>query len=331
MEGIMRKETAWVLSVAGFGLAFAVTIGQAVQAQGMDDEDDNIPFHMNGHVWRSKKAFIESGARCATRHVDDIERQEVDNSIRKAANGRDGSGDKTSSGPPAPPIPASPPLINVYFHVINNGAGIQNGDVPDSQILDQVNVLSTAYASSTFNGTGFLFNLVSTDHTTNATWYTAGPGTLAETEMKKALRKGSKSDLNIYTNNPGGSLLGWSTFPWTSASNPDNDGVVILFSSLPGGSAVPYNLGDTATHEVGHWIGLYHTFEGGCSSKTGDYATDTPPERSAAYGCPMYRDSCKGAGIDPIHNFMDYSDDGCMVQFTPAQTSRMQSMWATYR
>ena len=84
----MRKETAWVLSVAGFGLAFAVTIGQAVQAQGMDDEDDNIPFHMNGDVWRSKKAFIESGARCATRHVDDIERQEVDNSIRKAANGK---------------------------------------------------------------------------------------------------------------------------------------------------------------------------------------------------------------------------------------------------
>src|SRR5262245_21161479 len=245
----MRKETAWVLLVAGFGLAFVVTIGQAIKAQGMD-EDDNIPFHMNGHVWRSKKAFIESGARCATRHVDDIEREEVDNSIRKATNGTDGSADRTSPPPPHPPPPATPPVINVYFHVINNGIGIENGDVPDSQILDQVNVLNNAYVTSNFNGTGFSFNLVSTDHTTNATWYTAGSGTLAETQMKTALRQGSKQDLNIYTNNPGGGLLGWSTFPWSYASNPVNDGVVILFSSLPGGSAAPYNLGDSATHEV---------------------------------------------------------------------------------
>ena len=328
----MRKETARVL-LAGFGLAFFVTIGHALQAQGMDDEDDNIPFHMNGHVWRSKKAFIESGARCATRHVDDLEREAVDNSIRKAANGTDGSADRTSQPPPPPPPPLTPPVINVYFHVINNGVGIENGDVSDSQIVDQVNVLNSAYASSSFNGIGFLFNLVSIDHTTNPAWYTAGRGSLAETQMKAALRppQSNKSDLHIYTNNPGGGVLGWSTFPWNYASNPVNDGVVILFSSLPGGSAAPYNLGDTATHEIGHWLGLYHTFEGGCTSKTGDYSNDTPPERSAAYGCPVGRDSCKGAGIDPIRNFMDYSDDGCMLQFTPAQTSRMQSMWATYR
>src|SRR5262249_16441434 len=147
--GIMRKETAWVLLVVAFGLAFVVTIGGALRAQGMDD-DDNIPFHLNGHIWRSKKAFIDSGARCAPRHVDDIEGDEVEKSIRKGANERGGSGGQTSSDVSALAASASP-TINVYFHVINNGAGIANGDVPDSQLANQVSVLIAAYAPSGFS------------------------------------------------------------------------------------------------------------------------------------------------------------------------------------
>jgi hypothetical protein len=230
-----------------------------------------------------------------------------------------------TGGDPTPAVTVTGGTINVYFHVINKGTGVSNGDITTTMINDQMNVLNAAYA-----GTGWSFNLVSTDRTTNSTWYNGCDAAGNESAMKNALRQGTADDLNLYTCNPGQGLLGWATFPSSYAGSPKMDGVVMLYSSLPGGSAAPYNLGDTATHEVGHWMGLYHTFQGGCQ-KTNDYVSDTPPEKSAAFGCPAGRNTCPATGSDPIYNFMDYTDDACMYEFTAGQDARMDSMFSTYR
>jgi hypothetical protein len=211
--------------------------------------------------------------------------------------------------------------IPVYVHVIRSSSGA--GDVSDNQITSQLNVLKNAYAPW-----GWSFTLAATDRTNNDAWYTAQPGA-DERAMKTALHRGSADDLNLYLNNMGGGLLGWATFPSDYSRSPSMDGVVVLNASVPGGSASPYNEGDTATHEVGHWMGLYHTFQGGCN--TGDLVADTPAEASAAFGCPTGRDTCTATGLDPITNFMDYTDDSCMYQFTAGQDARMDAQFSTYR
>jgi cysteine-rich repeat protein len=221
--------------------------------------------------------------------------------------------------------------IPVHFHVISDGTG---GVVTREQAQAQVDAMSDAYRGGQLAGaanTAYRFVLASYEVTTNAAWYGVGFGSPEERDMKTSLQTGGPAELNFYTANLGDGLLGWSTFPWDYASDPVMDGVIILYSSLPGGDAAPYNLGDTAVHEVGHWLGLYHTFQNGCSAP-GDGVKDTARVSDPNYDCTP-RNSCPGSNppFDPpddVSNFMDYADDACMNHVTHGQAMRMNRMWA---
>jgi cysteine-rich repeat protein len=144
--------------------------------------------------------------------------------------------------------------------------------------------------------------------------------------------------LNIYTNTASGYLGYVPALPQDGAVGASWDGVVVLWSVV-GRNAVggaPYHQGRTLTHEVGHYLGLHHTFESGCTQAsapgcytTGDLLCDTPSEGEPAYGCPMGRQTC--GSTDPVDNYMDYGDDLCMTGFTVEQVARMRCTMSRYR
>ena len=220
--------------------------------------------------------------------------------------------------------------VDVFFHVVSDGA---IGNVSDTAIAQQISVMNAGYSGQEGGvDTGFRFRLVGVDRTDNAAWYNAGPNTSDERDMKKALHQGDASDLNIYSSTAG-VYLGWAYFPSTYKTKPWIDGLVIDWESMVGTStryAGAYDLGKTATHESGHWFGLYHTFQGGCNH-WGDHVDDTPPMLVPTRGCPEGKDTCSEPGLDPIHNYMDYSYDSCYDQFTGGQATRMQDQWLFFR
>ena len=154
--------------------------------------------------------------------------------------------------------------IDVHVHVLTRTNG--TGGVTPKMVVDQIKVLNEAFAGRTANQsqwTPFRFRLATYDVTRNTDWYDWGIDD-DDVPAKRALHRGGMDDLNMYIANLGGGLLGYATFPQNDEGRLD--GVVCSARACPDGSAEPFNEGDTATHEVGHWLGLYHTFQEGCSA-----------------------------------------------------------------
>ncbi|KAL5336108.1 hypothetical protein BJX70DRAFT_400922 [Aspergillus crustosus] len=217
-------------------------------------------------------------------------------------------------------------LIDTFVHIIQAQDSQENLTQP---VIDQIAVLNARYVASNI---GIGFNLVSQHTVVNDRWTNTARGSPEEVEMKTALRQGTYRDLNIYIVSIAGRVLGFA------AAIIAYDGVVIRPSTLPGGTP-PFDEGITAIHEVGHWLGLLHIFQpdaafspdSGCGGR-GDHFGDTPAEDTAAFGCQIGRDSCPTAfGLDPVNNYMDYSDDYCLTQFTRGQRRRMRTLFGLLR
>lgn len=138
---------------------------------------------------------------------------------------------------------------------------------------------------------------------------------------------------NVWICSLSNTILGYGTFP--EDGFPKQQGVVIDYRSIPGGTYTNYNTGKTLTHETGHYFNLYHIWGDDDGSCTGtDYVADTPNQADATNGCPtgIKLDSCTSTGNGVMYqNYLDYSDDPCLVMFTKDQVTRMESALSTYR
>jgi hypothetical protein len=235
----------------------------------------------------------------------------------------------------SPLLAAGSVTIPTVFHVVSKEQLSPAATTRmNTMITAQMKVLNDSYSGATAAdaaNTPFRFDLTKTTWTVNPVWNTVVPGKV-ERDMKAALHVGDSKTLNVYVADIGGGLLGWAYFPKGVNNNGRDyiDGGVMLDESMPGGTSGKYSLGDTLTHEVGHWLMLEHTFAHGCSA-SGDFVADTPREAVPQFDCPTGADTCTAPGLDPIHNFMDYTQDSCMNMFTRGQAERMSDAWLAFR
>ena len=240
--------------------------------------------------------------------------------------------------------------IRVKWHSI----ALQDGSAATTalQMVDSIDHLNQVFA---FEDGGFQFDfdvLRDVTYSRNTEWHVANRDVGEDEAFKRSLRQGDCQTLNIYTTGTFDGVFGWGTKPF-GCNDIDplengcenvcrgeklyDDGVVLRYDLVRGGPRRLYNEGDVLVHEVGHWLGLFHSFQNGCQA-LGDFIEDTPAQREASQGCEQVIDSCKDRdddpsvwGVDPIHNYMDASNDPCMTEFTQGQIEWMHATWDMYR
>jgi hypothetical protein len=296
---------------------------------------------IDGHTFNSWEAVASSqcrhqeGTRCG---IDSLIFEAID-IVETQGSGADCTFSRTRIEPQYDPS-VEKYRIPVVVHVIQQTNG--TGSMTDSRVQSQIDILNEDFLAipGTNGAPGtdvqIEFYLATEDpsgdpttgitRSTNNTWFNDGGG------YYNTLAWDTNRYLNIYTNNGGGALGYVPNLPQGGIAGSNSDRVVILYSTFGRNAPYsPFNLGRTATHEVGHYLGLDHTFAGGCSNSytSGDLIMDTNPESSPTWGCPGSRSSCGSQA--PIDNYMDYSDDRCMEKFTPEQANRMRCSLIHYR
>ncbi|ESU18729.1 M43 cytophagalysin family metalloprotease precursor [Flavobacterium cauense R2A-7] len=227
-----------------------------------------------------------------------------------------------------------PVVVNVLYRTTAE-------NISQAQIQSQIDALNKDFNAlnsdfskvpSTFSGVkanvgvSFVLDAVYRKSTTKTSWGTADA-------MKKSTQGGMNptsptTKLNLWVCTIGGGILGYAQFPGGSSST---DGVVIdsKYFGTTGTATYPYNLGRTATHEIGHWMNLRHIW--GDATCGNDQVSDTPLHNAANYGVPAYPhySTCTGTPIEMTMNYMDYTDDRGMYMFSNGQKSRMLAIFAT--
>jgi hypothetical protein len=222
-------------------------------------------------------------------------------------------------------------VIPVVFHIIHKTDG--TGNISDLRIYQQVQVLNQDFGAVMGSpgekgyNTKIQFELVRITRTANDQWH----NDQNEVQFKHALGWDQQRYLNVYVNTAGG-YLGYAYLPQEDSGDV-YDGVVMNYEAVGGrdSGGAPFDQGRTLVHETGHYIGLLHTFEGyGCFEgyEAGDLIADTHSESTEHYGCTQ-SNTC--GTPDDIHNYMNYTDDGCMYEFTPEQANRLVCSLVNYR
>ncbi|KAM0328543.1 hypothetical protein ACHAQA_004950 [Verticillium albo-atrum] len=229
--------------------------------------------------------------------------------------------------------------VSVHMHAVTSPG--QDDLIPESQLQQQFAVLASSFAPS-----GIHLVLAGQTRTVDAAFARGPLGQPEDGGFEGFLRRtraGDYGTLNVYfytDMDPG--VSGICNLPaFGGAEEPYiwYDPCHILAATMPTADAGDDDdatdrfQGKTAVHEVGHWFGLLHTFNGlTCNPFGGDMVDDTPQESVATTGCPVGKDSCPDQpGLDPIHNYMDYSSDSCLTEFTPGQAFRMHDSYAWMR
>ena len=225
-----------------------------------------------------------------------------------------------------------PVVVNVLYKTTAENISL-------AQIQSQIDILNKDFnatnsdfsTSNPFNavkanvGVSFVLDQVIRKSTTKTSWGT-------NDAMKKASGGGMAAvspttKLNLWICTIGGGILGYAQFPGGASST---DGVAIdsKYIGNTGTATYPYNLGRTATHEVGHWMNLRHIWgDATCGS---DLVSDTPTHDSANFGVPAagHRSTCSGTPLEMYMNYMDYTDDRGMYMFSLGQKARIDAIFA---